>query len=153
MSKSKYRQSDDPELVSVEKQAAVEADQPAVEAPVPQPIVATSPVVAQPVKKTPMYVLFINDEVVRVGTGKAPNGSWYALYIDLSTGKAYGPFPMLVKTSKGVSVLTGFVLIENLVSMARPMLVTLSKGGWKEPISPVHLEDCEHKFMSSVIYL
>jgi hypothetical protein len=150
--KQAYRQPDEATLMSVEKQAVVELD-PTTEPVVAQPIVSTPAVLPAKREKQPVYTLLINDQLAVIGEGKVPTGSWYCAFCDLQNGNMHGPYPLLVKTSKGQTVLSGYVTIDNAKSVASMLYQEYSRNNWKEPVSPLFLEDAVHKFMSTVLYV
>jgi hypothetical protein len=159
MSKAKAYRQPDVQLLSVEKQAVEELVPASSEPVVSEPIVSTAPVVAnvvaalKPTPKQPMYTLLVNDQLALVGESKVPTGSWYAVFVDLEHSKIHGPYPLLVKTSKGFTVLTGYLNIDNAKSVAHHLYDTYAKANWKEVHSPLYLADGQHKFMSTVLYV
>ena len=127
------------------------------DAPLPEsqtePAPAEKAVQAQPQdKRIPIYTLFLNDQVATVGTGRVPTGSWYCVFADLERSEFHGPYPLLVKTSKAFTVLTGYCSVDNLKAIASKMFTDFRKIGWKEKPSPVYLQD-DHKFMSATLWV
>ncbi len=133
--------------------ASIQENEPLPDSPSTPAAPAEVAVQAKPqdVRK-PIYTLFINDEVAAVGTGRVPTGAWYAVYADLEHSEFHGPYPLLVKTNKGTTVLTGYCSVDNLKGIASKMYTDLSRAKWAEKPSPVYLQD-DHKMMSAMLWV
>jgi hypothetical protein len=157
MSKAKAYRQPDVQLLSVEKQAVEDLVPAMLEAVASEPIVSTAPVLVANVAKAPVrkpiYTLLINDQLAMVGDSKVPTGSWYCVFVDFERSLMHGPYPLIVPTSKGVTVLSGYLDISNAKAVASKLYADYSKLNWKEPISPLYLQDNVHKFMSTVLYV